>query len=342
METHYKVLGVSRDATERDIRQAFEFQQKQCTAGSETAKRISAAYLTLSDPDRRREYDKALSEQRTGGPQAGHAGQGAVAYAIDLSEHPGDWAQDMQRAPTFKPVTEAALKKPPSPAPKDVSPLKKAWRGGYPLWIAFWGIGVLGEVLLNAVLSVTILAGAYTGGAPGFVRSIVIFVWIALAYWVFSSVAIWRSASLPGPHVFWRVAAKAIVIAPLFFAVLGILAAILIPAFLDLPKNAPYETEQIPAEVYRGYPEATIPPPASHIPPAATFTIDADLEQAAAYAVERYPFLDGNSPLVNHAAIDEVIALRDRFYSEGYSIGTALRMAVEIVGPRYANQSRPQ
>ena len=330
METHYDVLGVNREGSEREIRQAFELQQKQCSGGSETAKRISAAYLTLSDPDRRREYDESLNRVLKANLQPAGGEPGAAVFATDLSEHPGSWTEAAYVAsPQHK--RQPHNMRGPEPAPYDTGLWKKAWRGEHPLWVAFWGFWVLGGLLFTGVSEILILADTHSDSSQAFIRALVVFACVALAYHVFASVAIWRSAGRPETHPFWRVVARAIVLLPVAMAALGILLAVLAPIFMSSPEGTRYSAEQSSSEAYQSQ------PPASRTPPT-TFTVDADLEQAAVYAIERYPFLDSDSPLANHAAIDEVVALRDQFYSEGYSIGTALRMAVEVVGPRHAQR----
>ena len=61
----YDILGVARDASDRDIKKAFrKLSQKyhpDAPGGDEAKfKEISEAYTTLSNPDKRREYDQML------------------------------------------------------------------------------------------------------------------------------------------------------------------------------------------------------------------------------------------------------------------------------------------
>jgi molecular chaperone DnaJ len=77
---YYKVLGVSDQATEKEITRAYRKLAKQyhpdANPGSEDKfKEISAAYDVLGDPERRKEYD----EVRRLGPLAGGFGTGAGA-----------------------------------------------------------------------------------------------------------------------------------------------------------------------------------------------------------------------------------------------------------------------
>lgn len=59
-------------------------------------------------------------------------------------------------------------------------------------------------------------------------------------------------------------------------------------------------------------------------------------------AYSKYPFLDIKAADADHEAIDEVVALRDLYASRGKSMPEAIRMAVEKVGPRYAQEDQPK
>lgn len=83
----YQILGVSKDASEDDIRRIFRRLAKEChpdlhpgdTAAAERFKRISAAYDIVGDPAKRRLYDlgeiDAMGEPRRGFASQ-HAGGG--------------------------------------------------------------------------------------------------------------------------------------------------------------------------------------------------------------------------------------------------------------------------
>ncbi|MFP5503644.1 MAG: J domain-containing protein, partial [Candidatus Sericytochromatia bacterium] len=65
MPTFYEILGVTREATTEDIRQAFRRAAKAAhpdrDSGTESAMvRLNEAYETLKDPDRREAYDRTL------------------------------------------------------------------------------------------------------------------------------------------------------------------------------------------------------------------------------------------------------------------------------------------
>jgi curved DNA-binding protein CbpA len=73
MHNYYEVLGVPQDAAPQEIRQAFRrlarrFHPDAGPEGSgERFQQVSEAYRTLSDPERRRSYDRALRETAAAG-----------------------------------------------------------------------------------------------------------------------------------------------------------------------------------------------------------------------------------------------------------------------------------
>src|ERR1700691_2256169 len=78
---YYKVLGVSAEATDKEITRAYRKLAKQyhpdSNPGSEDRfKEISAAYDVLGDADKRKEYD----EVRRLGPLAGGFGGGGGGF----------------------------------------------------------------------------------------------------------------------------------------------------------------------------------------------------------------------------------------------------------------------
>ena len=77
---YYKVLGVSPEATEKELTRAYRKLAKQyhpdANPGSEDKfKQISGAYDVLGDPEKRKEYD----EVRRLGPLAGGLGRSGTA-----------------------------------------------------------------------------------------------------------------------------------------------------------------------------------------------------------------------------------------------------------------------
>lgn len=103
-DTYYEVLGVSEDATSREIRRAWRSLIADCHPDRETgeeaireaterAAAINAAYSVLTSPEERSRYDNGLYEERGGGRTASpHAeerqedGDPEDGYFSDLSE----------------------------------------------------------------------------------------------------------------------------------------------------------------------------------------------------------------------------------------------------------------
>ena len=101
METKdlYKVLGLSRGASQEDIRKAHRKLAREYhpdanpedPRAEERFREIQQAYEVLSNPQKRQEYDKGLhisSEGSSGRrrPRAGRRTEGETTYTVDLSE----------------------------------------------------------------------------------------------------------------------------------------------------------------------------------------------------------------------------------------------------------------
>ncbi len=75
VRNHYSVLGVSRTASPDGIRSAFRNLVKRCHPdqvggeGETTFREVAEAYRVLGDPERRRQYDRALSRARDFGDE---------------------------------------------------------------------------------------------------------------------------------------------------------------------------------------------------------------------------------------------------------------------------------
>ncbi len=96
---HYKLLGLSREASQDDIRKAHRKLVREYhpdanpedPRAEERFKQIQQAYEVLSNPEKRREYDKDLhtsSRGNSGGPRtrAGESAGGGTAHTVDLSD----------------------------------------------------------------------------------------------------------------------------------------------------------------------------------------------------------------------------------------------------------------
>ncbi|MBI3912237.1 MAG: molecular chaperone DnaJ [Armatimonadetes bacterium] len=89
---YYEVLGIRRDATEAEVRQAFRRLAKQLhpDANSDDAeaeerfKELNEAYAALSDPERRARYDR-FGHESTG------AGEGGFDFGTDLGGTIFEW-----------------------------------------------------------------------------------------------------------------------------------------------------------------------------------------------------------------------------------------------------------
>lgn len=196
----------------------------------------------------------------------------------------------------------------------------RLWRGEEGLGRTYWLYGVLYSLIASFFVQVLLLNVAEIPEAQAFMipkaQAVVAFAW--LAYFIFISVAIWRSAIATGPITGWGMLARFQVLG---VPLIGLLAAIALPMWQDstqamAPTAEPYS-----------YSAPAVEPVTS---------ADDDVLRAAEYAMARFPFLDSESPSANNAAIDETIELRDQFIADGYSAGTAIRMAAEITGAKYA------
>ena len=113
---YYKVLGVPRTASERDIKSAYRKLARQYhpdvnpgnAQAEERFKEIAEAHDLLSDPEKRRRFDQFGS----GGPRAG-AGPGrgsAVNWADVLRQSQGQQRGGRRRAPEAEPDMSDLLK----------------------------------------------------------------------------------------------------------------------------------------------------------------------------------------------------------------------------------------
>lgn len=92
-KNYYDVLGVKRDATQDDIKKAFRKlaakYHPDAGGDEEKFKEVSEAYTTLSDPDKRKEYDQMLYFGGIPGADfGGSGGRGRYTSTVDM-----DWSQ---------------------------------------------------------------------------------------------------------------------------------------------------------------------------------------------------------------------------------------------------------
>ena len=71
MNNYYEILGVSKDATQDDIKKAYrklaiQYHPDKNPEGDEKFKQIAEAYDTVGDENKRRDYDNRLNNPFAG------------------------------------------------------------------------------------------------------------------------------------------------------------------------------------------------------------------------------------------------------------------------------------
>ncbi|MGN0266909.1 MAG: molecular chaperone DnaJ [Lachnospiraceae bacterium] len=98
---YYEVLGISKDASEADLKKAYRKMAKKyhpdTNQGDEVAaekfKEVQEAYAVLSDPEKRKMYDQyghAAFDQAAGGGAGGFGGFGGFDFGGDMGDIFGD------------------------------------------------------------------------------------------------------------------------------------------------------------------------------------------------------------------------------------------------------------
>ena len=104
----YKLLGLSRDASQDDVQQAhrklIRKHHPDTNPGDHSAeerfKKIQQAYEVLSNPEKRREYDKGFSTSSRGNPDRPRAGA-ASRRTVESATYTSTEQVNRNRGPLF-------------------------------------------------------------------------------------------------------------------------------------------------------------------------------------------------------------------------------------------------
>lgn len=251
MKTHYEVLKVGPNAPQeliaesaRALLQLLQPRQNASEAAQQEYLSVARAYKVLSDPLLR------------------------AAYDADLHSQP---ASNANPAPQPEPVVRSAQSKPAYAAqdnsePSELMPgygiglssLNRVRKGEASLAKTFWYYTLLIPNIVGFSFMFFVgLTMALLGLSQTAIESSFSFYTVAAYafFFFFNLPAVWRSSKHPAVSPFWKGASRVFVLMPAVFLVIGILAAILIPAFQDSGGKKASSTpasyaEETPASIF--------------------------------------------------------------------------------------------
>lgn len=285
MRTHYDVLQVSENASQELIETAYQAVLKQCNperypGGREKAmERIAevvAAYEVLSSPERRRQYSAQRAEKEV------HDDERVTFNLHDASSDVSNSRRSFQAQSVGADQGSGENK---SYGHALTSLVGSIWRGEIGLGKTYWLYGVVGSNLFGAlVFLVFCIPVALLGDDFGFlfVPAIV----LIFAYAILILVGVWRSAGKGGRLGFWGVVARGYCISLVVVPIIGVAAAIVIPAAVDGRKTQASASALLPPQDVVSEPADPVAPPAPVATYPSAYTGQPSQEQAATSPAE--------------------------------------------------------